>query len=265
METEDTLSLTCRQLQSATAGLAEVVGSAPDLSVAARNSEWTLRHVTLHVAMTGRYFAELVDPDRKPDGATLAEIHDDIERRIADIPEGDPVKLGAILQDAIEAFVEACTELPGGQPADFAGCPTTVAALAGLMLGEVVLHGYDVAFAAGRPWPIDPIDAGLSLGGFAPVLGLIVDPDRTRGLSAGYGIELRGGAAMTVRFTDGVYGLEAAGAASVDVTISADPVAFLMVATGRLSRYEAIALGLLSAGGRCPELALGFPDLFLNP
>ena len=127
----------------------------------------------------------------------------------------------------------------------------------------MVLHGYDVAFALGQPWPIDPGDANLSLGGLAPVLSLIVDPDETRGLSAGYGIELRNGPALTVRFTDGAYGLEAPGA-PVDVTISADPIAFLMVGTGRLSRYEAVALGLLSAGGRRPELALGFPDLFLK-
>jgi len=263
MESEDTLSQTCRALPSSTARLAELVTSAPDLSLAAHNSDWTLRHVTLHVATTARYFAEMVDLGRPAKGG-LAELHEDIERRVADITEGDPVKVGALLQDGVEEFVETCAERPATHPVDFAGCPIDLAALAGLMLSEVVLHGYDVAFALGQPWPIDPGDANLSLAGLAPVLSLIVDPDRTRGLSAGYGIELRNGPALTVRFTDGVYGLEAAGAAPVDVTISADPVAFLMVGTGRLSRYEAVALGLLSAGGSRPELALGFPDLFLK-
>jgi len=32
-----------------------------------------------------------------------------------------------------------------------------------------------------------------------------------------------------------------------------------------LSRWQAIALGLISAGGARPELALGFPDLFVFP
>jgi mycothiol maleylpyruvate isomerase-like protein len=265
METDDALSLACSQLPGATARFAETIGSATDLSIPARNSDWSLRHVTLHVATTARCFIEMADPDRPVKGGGLAGLHHDIEHRIADITEEDPVKLGALLEDAVEEFVEACVQRPGTHPVDFTGCPITLAALAGLMVGEVVLHGYDLAFALGWPWPIDPIDANLSLGGFAPVLGLIVDPEQARGHSAGYGIELRGGPAMTVRFTDGVYGLEAAGAAPVDVTISADPVAFLLVASGRLSRYEAIALGLLSAGGRRPELALGFPDLFYNP
>ena len=38
-----------------------------------------------------------------------------------------------------------------------------------------------------------------------------------------------------------------------------------MVGTGRLSRYQAIALGLLSVGGNDPGLAIGFWDLFLYP
>lgn len=262
METEDILGQACRALPPSTARLAELIASAPDASLPARNSDWSLRHVTLHVATTARYFAEMVDNGRT--AASLAELHDDIERRIADIPEEDPVKLGALLQDGVEAFVEACAERPATYPVDFAGCPTDVAALAGLLVSEVLLHGYDVAYALGAPWPIDPVDACLSLAGLVPVLSLIVDPERTKGLSAGYGIDLRDGPALTIRFTDGVYGVESAGAAPVDVTISADPVAFLMVGTGRLSRYEAVALGLLTAGGPRPELALGFPDLFLK-
>jgi hypothetical protein len=48
------------------------------------------------------------------------------------------------------------------------------------------------------------------------------------------------------------------------VTICAHPVAYLLVAEGRISRYEAIALGLLSAKGDRPELAVGFWDLFMH-
>jgi hypothetical protein len=70
---------------------------------------------------------------------------------------------------------------------------------------------------------------------------------------------------LIVRFVDGEYRLEGAGSGPVDTTISADPVAFLMVGSGRLSVSGAIALGLLTVGGDRPELAVGFPDLFLYP
>jgi hypothetical protein len=47
--------------------------------------------------------------------------------------------------------------------------------------------------------------------------------------------------------------------------LSADPVAFLMVGSGRLSRYEAVALGAMTVGGNRPDLAFDFPTLFAYP
>jgi putative sterol carrier protein len=89
--------------------------------------------------------------------------------------------------------------------------------------------------------------------------------ERTAGINAVIGIELRGGREVTVRFTEGAYSVEEGTAGDVDATMSADPVAFLMVESGRLSRYEAIALGLLTVGGNQPDLALGFFDLIVYP
>jgi hypothetical protein len=37
----------------------------------------------------------------------------------------------------------------------------------------------------------------------------------------------------------------------------------LLVLLGRMDRWPAFAAGLLTAGGRRPELAAGFPDLFI--
>jgi hypothetical protein len=51
----------------------------------------------------------------------------------------------------------------------------------------------------------------------------------------------------------------------VDCTITADPVAFLLVDSGRMSQWAAIAVGLMKADGNRPELALRFNNLFLFP
>jgi putative sterol carrier protein len=90
-------------------------------------------------------------------------------------------------------------------------------------------------------------------------------PQTTSGLTAGYRIAVRGGEQFTVRFTDGTYSLESGGSRPVDCTITADPVAFLLVVTGRLPAAAAIALRLWRLSGHRPELALGFTDLFVFP
>jgi len=62
-----------------------------------------------------------------------------------------------------------------------------------------------------------------------------------------------------------VFHLDPADTGPVDCTIAADPVAFLLVVTGRLPAAAAIALGLWRLAGHRPELALGFTDLFVFP
>ena len=137
--------------------------------------------------------------------------------------------------------------------------------LACILLGEQVIHGYDMATALGQPWPIDPAHAQLVLYGYGPIYGLVLNPETTAGLCAAYGIEMRGGGSLTIRFVDGCYELIEGITGPVDCELSVDPVAFLLVGTGRMSRYEAVALGLLSLGGAKPEMALGLPDLFVYP
>jgi hypothetical protein len=84
-------------------------------------------------------------------------------------------------------------------------------------------------------------------------------------LQAAFEVEVRGGGRFVARFDDGTLHLEDPDSGPVDCQISAEPVALLLVAAGRLSQWPAIALGLLSAGGKRPELALGFNDLFVYP
>jgi uncharacterized protein (TIGR03083 family) len=267
MEATDLLTPTRESIATTTEQVADLVASIPDATVLAHNCRWSLRDTAAHLIMAGGLLTDIAQGIPSPIESLAPDYHGaEMARRNADIAETDPGKLSRLLVDAVEGFLDATSDRPGDDPVIFHGAfPFTVAGVAGVLLGEEILHGYDMATALGRPWPIGPGEAALVLAAYAPAFGLCVNPERTRGYSGAYGIELRGVGEMTVRFTDGVYGLEEAGAGPVDATISADPVAFLMVGAGRLSRYGAIALGLMSAGGDHPELALGFPDLFIYP
>lgn len=63
----------------------------------------------------------------------------------------------------------------------------------GIELGELLVHGFDVTRAAGRPWPVGPADAALALGGELRVLPLLLDTGRAAGLRMRLKLHIRHG------------------------------------------------------------------------
>jgi hypothetical protein len=246
---------------------ADLVRSLPDTATAIPRSEWTIREAAVHLATGAALYAEIATGTPSPiDSLEKEAVGAFAAGLIADIPETDPGKLAHIMTSAAGRLLDATANRPGDQSTVWhAGFPLDLAGLVCIILGEHLIHGYDMAVAASRPWPIDPGHAGLVLFGYGPIYSLILNPATTAHLTASYQIELSGGDAFIVRFTDGAYSLEPAGSGPIDCTISADPVAFLLVGSGRLPQHAAIALGLLTTAGNRPDLALGFKDLFIYP
>ena len=267
MDSTEMLALARRSVMSATERMADLIGSAPDVNVLAQRCEWSLREVAAHIITGAPMFADMANGIPGPAvSLESAYVREFCERRIADLSETDPVKLSRLLLDGVEDFLDTTVDRPGDDPITFqAGLPHTLFGLVGIFLGEVLLHGYDMASAVGRPWPIDAGDAALVLAAYTPLLAAWeIDAERIKGVNAAVGIELRGVGEMTARFSDGSFGIEPAGG-PVDAALSADPVAYLMVGSGRLSRYEAVALGGMTVGGNRADLAFDFPTLFIYP
>lgn len=267
MEPTEILNAARSALAETSQKVTAMIRALPEASTPVPDSDWTVRDTVVHLVHGGRLYAELATgaPSPVPDWRkeTFAAFSAEI---IADIPETDPGKLAALLADAYDGFLDVTAGRPGEQQVRYHGGLTYhLAGLACVLLGDAVIHGYDMATALEQPWPIDSAHAQLVLYGYGPLYGHCLNPETTAGHCAAYGIELRGGGSLTVSFIDGHYQLAEGISGPVDCQISADPVAFLLVGSGRLSRYEAIALGLLSLGGAKPELALGFPDLFVYP
>jgi uncharacterized protein (TIGR03083 family) len=266
---DDLLNPIRAALRDSSDALADLCERLPHSASPVPGSAWTVREALIHVSHMLDLYAEIACGTPGPIAdfsvATVARRN---AERIADNPETDPGKLAQLLRRSAQRFLDATEGRPGESPVryvEFSPTEIALAQLAGLVFGEVVVHGYDVASAVGAPWPVDPQSALLILGSYAPAFALVTNPATTPGHTAGYGIELRGGPRFTIRFTDGAFGLEPPDQGPVDCEISADPVAFLLLATGRVSMWQAIALDLLGAGGERPELALGFLDLFVYP
>ena len=258
----------CRTaLRAATTRLATLIRPLPDLEQPIPDSEWTAREAVAHLVIGLDLYSEIATGTPSPiDCSTPAEYAEFSRRRIADVAETDPAKLAYLLDDASDRFRSSVTGQPGDTVVTWhAGIELDLTTLAGLMVGEVVLHGYDIAVATRHPWPLVPEEVALILDTTSPVMGLTVDGDRTEGLTVAIGVELRGLASFVIRFDDGQFSVAQPGPDPLDSTLSADPTAFLLVTTGRMARWPAFALGLYEAGGSRPELAVGFKDLFVFP
>ena len=273
MQTATILAEAGLALEAVAGRIADLLASLPDARAPISNSEWTVREAAAHLANYSAIYSEIANgvpsPVQAPagNGALFRDaLRVNSAQRLADVPETDPARLARLVLDAAGRLVDTTSGRPDDQPVSFhSGFPLTVAGLVCTSLSEHLVHGYDMAIAVGAPFPIDPTHAALGLYGVAPLFALCVDPQTTNGVTVAYEIDLRGRGRSVIRFVDGEFRLEAADTGPVDCVITADPSAYLLVGAGRLSRWSAIALGLLSSSGRRPELALRLSDMFIYP
>jgi hypothetical protein len=189
----------------------------------------------------------------------------------------DPERNPSVLADRIEARAqEYFRECVGADPTAprpwlVQGITVAQATLTYHLLNETIMHGGDIAHAAGRPWRIEPAQAAMVLGRFIMPVMQALDPRtmvnaaQVAGLRATYDLRIRGGDRFHFVFQDGALHIDDPRPRRVDCHISADPVALLMVLWNRQSSWSAIVSGKLLAWGRKPWLGPRLKTLIRNP
>jgi uncharacterized protein (TIGR03083 family) len=186
-------------------------------------------------------------------------------RQLREIPERDLSRLADAIVAAAEEFTGAAADRPDSDQALVTnGMTLTVPVMSALLLGELVIHGLDIARAAGLPWPITAEDAHLVLAGALAVAPQYVDRQAAAGRHLSYELHLRGGSAYRIAFNDGTVTITEPGP-KADCVISADPVAFLLVGYGRTGQWGQIIRGKIIAAGRKPWLGFTFGRLLVSP
>jgi hypothetical protein len=225
-------------------------------------SDWSPAEAAVHVLQLVRIFDRLSDGGRSP-----YTRHEEFPRisteLIAAEPERDPVELA----DALEAATAAWLSKPFAltDAFDWHGIVTiTIAHASGILLGEFLLHGRDIAHARRSRWEIRPEDARTVLTSILPLLPFVVDDKASAGVRTSYGLHVRGMDRLAFRFDRGTLSIDA-GDGPVACHLAGDPVAVLLVAYGRWSHWQAIGRGRMFAWGRRPDHALRFTSLLRNP
>ena len=184
--------------------------------------DWNVAETVAHVlTVVRRGFA---DRRRSETAASVADLNQVV---LDETPERDLAQLAAQLrEDAHTAIDVVFPKIPEDRVFPFhGGVMTTMTPALRIVLGEFLVHGYDVARAVDRPWEITDAEALLLAGN--ELLGAWVRPDAP---TERY--ELRLGDAPPIRFEVTPRRLTPTDAPP-DVVIAAEPVAFVLSFCGR--------------------------------
>jgi uncharacterized protein (TIGR03083 family) len=241
--------------------LAELVTTAdrPDAPVGPTPG-WSVTQVVAHLAgVTVQLAPEVDTPDaRQFEIPTARRLGTPDAAGQLPVPRRAPGLPAAL--DALRCAVAALPSGPGvdaAGPVPYAGAVEVVPAdLFGLILGEFLVHGHDLAATLRRPWPIDPEQAAEVLRAVVTVLPAWVDPARATDVCCVIELKVRGDRRYRWQLADGALVADPPGPRPADVTISARPAAMVMLLYGRLSPWRGIVTGRVRGWGRRPGLVL---------
>jgi uncharacterized protein (TIGR03083 family) len=243
----------------ATARFCDLLQSAPDPTLLVRGSAWTVADVGAHVATVADSYVGYLDGTVAP----VVHVHSlnrDNAANLAAFDERAVTALSARIRDGSAAFLDSTSELSVDHPMRWHDVPATIGTVYGIYLGELLVHGRDIARTLGRSWQISRTDAIIIFEGMVSVARWFVEP--TRASDGEFEINVRRGPSYTFRFLAGSLDIEPDRAGRPDCRIWADPRALTLVLYGRLSQWHAILRGQLIAGGRRPWRALTFTARF---
>ena len=268
METAVDIGAVRAALERSAGRFAELLRRVPDGSAAVANCDWDVAEVATHVILTTEAYIGYAQGGTEPfvdvTDIPAGSLAKSSAANLAAEPERDLAALADRLTTATAALVKVTEARPSADPVSWNGRQSTLGEMLGILLGEVLLHGRDIAKAVGQAWAIDKGDARLVLASTMGLLPLLVNPEATAGVNASYDIRIRGGARVALRIHNGEATVTSADG-SVDCHVSADPVAMLLVSYGRQSQWPPALTGKLLAWGRKPWLGMRMTRYLVTP
>lgn len=244
--------------------VADLMRSLPDPGAGVPGLAWTVGQTAAHLVAAARSYPRYATGQAAPE-ATI-DLADGNLERIAQVGERSLPELADLLVEETQQLLELTAGLgPDHRVAFHGGATLDLAEQTGILLGEYLIHGLDLARSVPRSWPIDPGHARLVIAAAAALLSRYIDPEAARGVTVAYDVRIRGGPRFGLQLTHGAATVVSTPVGSVDCHISADPVAFLIVAYGRGSLWRPALRGQLLSWGRRPWRAFGLPRLLVSP
>lgn len=224
---------------------------------------WSIGETANHVAGSHEYFLAAAR------GVATLESLDEVEagnaRSLAEDPERNPSVLADRLETGVRELVSyARTVDDNPAVAPFIGVEVPLSTLLAIELGEVLVHGYDIARAAGLPWTIEPSDALVAHREFLALLPYLLDKNRSAGARVNAELRIRGMEPVLVSVHDGTLELEKETSQRVDFTMSVEPSVYLLMYFNRVDPLSQVLRGKLLVWGRRPWKIRTFQSIFIT-
>jgi uncharacterized protein (TIGR03083 family) len=215
---------------------------------------WSSRDVVAHILTVVERYTNRDVTSTEGLGATPREVDviNDRELRALDGIDFDELlaRLDAQMARVRTAFPPEQLDLHvrfpfhGGVTVDAAGGMSNI-------IGEFLIHGHDLARAAGRSWPIEARDALLILNGVMQLLPAYAEPSARGTLDLRWRVP--GAPSWTIAFDNGrATSRPAHEGEAADVVVAAPPETLVLFLYQRLSTFAALRGGLRVAGGKRP-------------
>lgn len=260
-----TLSAARRTLHDLTPRTVVLIGSMTDLGIPIPGSEWTVGQAAAHLARDAELYAEYAQGIARPASTDRTDLAGSHHRQLAErMTQGTP-QLGTDLQLGIDTFLTA-TEGRGAEdllPWHRGALPCIT--MTGLLIGEQLLHGYDIAQALDVEWPIGEQPARLTVRAVMPVLPALIDSAAATHIDTAYELAIDGGPRVIVRFPAGTASTNPADATAIDCQLSGDPVAWLLGLYGRVRWEQLLRTGRVRVTSGDAALGETFKQLLRNP
>ena len=232
---------------------ADLIRNAPTPNAQVPGLDWTVGEVAAHLVSLTQRYEPFVQDQSRPSFESMPALN---AEELAPLAVRTLGELADDLERGTEALLALCPS--GAAPARFFDMESDCASAIALHVEELLVHGVDIGRATGAAWHVSRREALVAIAGTVQVLPKFVDADATRGRRIVFEIRLRGGPTIGVTFDDGAATVTEGRVAHADCRISGDPVAFLLMGTGRSSQWRALATGKMLAFGRRPWLGLQF-------
>ncbi|MGQ0463797.1 MAG: maleylpyruvate isomerase family mycothiol-dependent enzyme [Sporichthyaceae bacterium] len=245
--------------------VANLVRGIPDLSARALPT-WSIEQTAAHLMGVVGAYVDIASDKGSPytDLGKVAGTNDDMLARIVD---RNPFQLAEQIQALRPALADAVALGPDGYRPGHLGMPTLRSIAVSRILGEAMVHGWDIARAAGRMWTIEPADAALIFRGFLPFLPLFVHAENAKGLTARFDVRVRNfpDARAVFAFENGKLTVEGEPQGPVDCVMSGAGPALILVVHRRIGLVNPLLKGQAAAWGRKPWLGLKLVGYFDPP